>query len=547
LCCFDHSATVLTLHPAQSYRLACNGDGVGNSLSAAKPIIDLDRIRITMHSILYSIATCHANQIIHRNVKPSKFLIVEETKECHMSSFTSSLMGGGSAMQRPLMPRMGTTQYLAPEVLLGAADLEFDYTTYTDKVDMWAAGLILAEMSAGGPLFVVDSEIDLLFSIFRMLGTPTNNTWPGVEDLACKITNFPSWPARETLEGIFPILGEQGCHLLSQMLKYDANTRYSAMEALQHPFFTQHGLPTFEYDLECIPVPFQNAMPVGQCAIWSELVKKQRAMPPTIDYVAKMATEPASPTPEEDPKITTRMRAILVDWLAEVSYSWCLRAERRALHAAVHCLDRFMSQRAIPKRRLQLVGATCYAVTAKLEEAEVISPSGYAHIADTAFTEEEMRDCEIEVAHVLGGRFLYATAPDFEPLLAQAMGLTPNGPVPTDGEIPQTLLLAMMLSDFMLLGYFPGSKSWEPSTVTAASFCCACVALNNTIPEVLLANADEETMLRCIEHVIFTYNQGIEWDLRNLTQNAKYTSIQTVPVPNATFICSKISEAYRAL
>merc|ERR1712100_109364 len=154
-------------------------------------------------------------------------------------------------------------------------------------------------------------------------------------------------------------------------------------------------------------------------------------MPPTIDYIA---TKQSKDVPEAD-QLTPRMRAILVDWLAEVSYSWCLRAERRALHAAVHCLDRFLSKKSIPRSRLQLVGATCYAVTAKLEEAEVISPSGYAHIADTAFSEDEMRECEIEVASALGDRFLYATAPDFEPLLAQAMGLTPDGPVPADGEI----------------------------------------------------------------------------------------------------------------
>ena len=36
-------------------------------------------------------------------------------------------------------------------------------------------------MSRGGPLFAVDSEIHLLFSIFRMIGTPTNETWPGFD------------------------------------------------------------------------------------------------------------------------------------------------------------------------------------------------------------------------------------------------------------------------------------------------------------------------------------------------------------------------------
>ena len=201
-----------------SCRQACAGDGVGSALRSAKPVLDVERISTMMHSILSSVAICHANQIIHRNVKPSKFLIGSDGK-CHMTSFTSSLMGGGAAVQRPLMPRMGTTQYLAPEVLLGASDLEFDYTTYTDKVDMWAAGLILAEMSAGGPLFVVDSEIDLLFSIFRMLGTPNEKTWPGVQNLACSIEDFPRWPAKENLEEMFSVLGSKGCDLLSKMLR----------------------------------------------------------------------------------------------------------------------------------------------------------------------------------------------------------------------------------------------------------------------------------------------------------------------------------------
>jgi serine/threonine protein kinase len=171
-----------------------------------------------MYGILSSVAACHANKIIHRNVKPSKFLIGDDEK-IRMTSFTSSLMGGGTSIQRPLMPRMGTTQYLAPEVLLGAAELEFDYTSYTDKVDMWAAGLIMAEMAAGGPLFVVDSEIDLLFSIFRMLGTPDEESWPGVRDLPCSIDGFPAWPANVRLEETFTILGHQGCDLLSQMLR----------------------------------------------------------------------------------------------------------------------------------------------------------------------------------------------------------------------------------------------------------------------------------------------------------------------------------------
>jgi hypothetical protein len=284
-------------------------------------------------------------------------------------------------------------------------------------------------------------------------------------------------------------------------------------------------------------------MSEGNCAIWCTLLKKEADMPYTRDYLAERAD---SEQDKSEERLTVRMRAILVDWLAEVSYSWCLRAERRALHAAVHCLDRFLSQQSVPKTKLQLVGATCYALTAKLEEAEVISPSGYAHISDFAFKEDEMRECEVEIAHALGCRFVYATAPDFEPLLATAMGLTPNGPLRGDAEVPRALLIAQLLADFMLLGFHVAAKAWRPSMVSSAAFAVACVALNLEIPEVILCNASERVLCQCVEQVLEAYNQGMEWELRNLCNNPKYQSVVNTEMPNSSFACSKISEAYRA-
>jgi serine/threonine protein kinase len=39
-------------------------------------------------------------------------------------------------------------------------------------VDIWSVGTIIPEMVTGQPLFPGDSEIDELFKIFRLLGTP---------------------------------------------------------------------------------------------------------------------------------------------------------------------------------------------------------------------------------------------------------------------------------------------------------------------------------------------------------------------------------------
>ena len=69
-----------------------------------------------------------------------------------------------------------TLWYRAPEILLGQRE-------YSTPVDMWSIGLIFYEMSHRRPLFAGDSEIDQIFKIFQMYGTPTEKNWPGITRL----------------------------------------------------------------------------------------------------------------------------------------------------------------------------------------------------------------------------------------------------------------------------------------------------------------------------------------------------------------------------
>lgn len=45
------------------------------------------------------------------------------------------------------------------------------------------------------PLFAGDSELDQLYRIFRILGTPSEETWPGVTKLRDYKSTFPNWPS----------------------------------------------------------------------------------------------------------------------------------------------------------------------------------------------------------------------------------------------------------------------------------------------------------------------------------------------------------------
>lgn len=67
-----------------------------------------------------------------------------------------------------------TLLYRAPEILLGAPE-------YSTPIDIWALGCIFFELIMKQPLILGDSESDQIFKMFRILGTPTEQEWPGVE------------------------------------------------------------------------------------------------------------------------------------------------------------------------------------------------------------------------------------------------------------------------------------------------------------------------------------------------------------------------------
>lgn len=57
------------------------------------------------------------------------------------------------------------TRYRAPEVLLRS-------TSYSSPIDQWAVGCIMAELYTLRPLFPGSSEVDTIFKVCTVLGTP---------------------------------------------------------------------------------------------------------------------------------------------------------------------------------------------------------------------------------------------------------------------------------------------------------------------------------------------------------------------------------------
>jgi len=185
-------------------------------------------IKSYLYQLLRGVAYCHKRRVLHRDLKPQN-LLIDQRGALKLADF--GLARAFSIPLRPYTHEVVTLWYRAPEILLGSKN-------YATPVDIWAVGCIFVEMVTKRPLFPGDSEIDELFRIFRTLGTPDEQMWPGVSKLPdYKPANFPHW-GTQPISSVLPApFDPQGIDLLSKMLVYEPQKRISAKEALSHPFF----------------------------------------------------------------------------------------------------------------------------------------------------------------------------------------------------------------------------------------------------------------------------------------------------------------------
>ncbi|KAF4494208.1 CMGC CDK CDC2 kinase [Fusarium agapanthi] len=183
-------------------------------------------VRKFMFQLCDGIKYCHSHRVLHRDLKPQNLLI---DKEGNLKLADFGLARAFGVPLRTYTHEVVTLWYRAPEILLGGRQ-------YSTGVDMWSVGCIFAEMCTRKPLFPGDSEIDEIFKIFRILGTPTEENWPGVTSYPDFKASFPKWQ-RDYSKDLCKDLDAHGLELLEMLLVYDPAGRISAKAAYNHPYF----------------------------------------------------------------------------------------------------------------------------------------------------------------------------------------------------------------------------------------------------------------------------------------------------------------------
>ncbi|KAJ8258712.1 hypothetical protein COCON_G00177240 [Conger conger] len=200
-------------------------------LDSCGSLMSMHNVKIFMFQLLRGLSYCHKRKILHRDLKPQN-LLINERGELKLADF--GLARAKSVPTKTYSNEVVTLWYRPPDVLLGS-------TEYSTPIDMWGVGCILFEMATGRPLFPGSTVKEELHLIFRLMGTPTEETWPGITaNEEFRSYQFPQYRAQPLINHV-PRLDTEGMDLLSSLLLYDTRERISAEASLRFPYFKSMG------------------------------------------------------------------------------------------------------------------------------------------------------------------------------------------------------------------------------------------------------------------------------------------------------------------
>uniref|UniRef100_A0A673KK75 non-specific serine/threonine protein kinase n=1 Tax=Sinocyclocheilus rhinocerous TaxID=307959 RepID=A0A673KK75_9TELE len=192
-------------------------------------------IRFYMYEILKALDFCHSMGIMHRDVKPHNIMIDHEHRKLRLIDW------GLAEFYHPGQEyniRVASRYFKGPELLI-------DYQMYDYSLDMWSLGCMLASMLfRKEPFFHGHDNYDQLVRIAKVLGT--EDLYDCIDKYNIELEpRFNDILGRHSRKRWERFVHSENQHLVSpdaldfldKLLRYDHQTRLTAREAMEHPYF----------------------------------------------------------------------------------------------------------------------------------------------------------------------------------------------------------------------------------------------------------------------------------------------------------------------
>ncbi|KAA3673824.1 p38 MAP kinase [Paragonimus westermani] len=203
-------------------------------------------IRFLVYQIFRGLKYMHSAGLIHRDLKPVNIAVNED---CELKILDFGL---ARQSQDEMSGYIATRWYRAPEVML-------KWRHYNELVDIWSVGCIMAELRLRHPLFAGQTPIDQIRRIMSLLGKPDEECMSQIISDGARsfIDQLPaSKPA--DLHQYFSAFPDDGIDLLKNLLHLNPDKRFTAAQALAHPYFQNYHDEMDEPTAEPFEDPLDN-------------------------------------------------------------------------------------------------------------------------------------------------------------------------------------------------------------------------------------------------------------------------------------------------
>ena len=204
--------------------------------------------RYFLYQVLRGLKYVHSANIIHRDLKPANLLI---NSDCKLAICDFGLSRGIPNLNDSLRSNMPiskaasevkhfthyvvTRWYRAPELLAESED-------YGKAIDIWSVGCILAEILGRRVLFRGRDYLHQMHCILRIIGTPTDprDLLFVTKNECLQVIRKLGHQPRVPWSTLFPNAESLALDLLDKLLAWNPESRITAEQALQHPWFAEY-------------------------------------------------------------------------------------------------------------------------------------------------------------------------------------------------------------------------------------------------------------------------------------------------------------------
>ena len=212
-------------------------------LIAGRQRLPARKVTDIMYMLFQGLAELHERGILHRDLKPANVLVKRGERGVKVKIGDFGLSRATDCPAQAYASEVVSLWYRAPELLL-------ESTQYDEKIDIWSAGCILAELLGCCVFFrgrSVSSQCEEILKVIDLrtseAGLSSLQSLPGFEA-------FRALGQRIRGKGLEKLCGGDANYLslVSSCLELEPSRRPTAHQALAHPLFAEKDWGSLDLD-----------------------------------------------------------------------------------------------------------------------------------------------------------------------------------------------------------------------------------------------------------------------------------------------------------